>query len=659
MSYDRVLPKPLGLFCDLSSRGIPPRVSSLLGHRIVVEGLNRPSRDQHGRQLSTPSGTPPSSIPTARCQGPDFGPSKEHALHKAPESIPIPLSGNLASSGTVLEASRNHRAASAGSSKSTSSRDSSVLFCLCQPDPKIPRPRNAFILFRQHFQAAVVAQNPGLANPEISKIIGEKWRNLPVESKQDWKNLAEEEKARHQQQYPDYRYQPRRYGRKGSNAGAASSGISNNPTGASVCNRCGGRVMNAPPTPIVSIVSSTQRQGCSAPPHINKQPSADAKSSRKRARSVSPLHSHLKQNQGTTAPTPHQDKDGLFSPDMKRGRWCPIRQNFSSCSTYSQRSSSYPRLETLHLKGQNSTESPRPFRTSSFSKPVQDPRLVLPPLQTLPSTNQSSQSQVKTLVMTIPFLNKIKVLSKISPPFSTSMSAQSCQGAVIAVEGQDHLSVQCVLEYLKNVLSSRDGQIVHIFEGPDPASPEVPTKAEETRDATVQYLKTISKWHKISEDILRFINNSSTISNHQSHSLIPSRENSPTFCSLEKRGWFPENRTSQPSDSIFRIALVPQYQLSTADAHACTTPINDAYAPIDHWQWMASLWRGCVGPDVTICIRDCEKEELETYGEGNPVEIRLEDTRTLVVRRRTNSEKSIEEKALRRIGFEVGEFIRR
>jgi HMG box factor len=49
----------------------------------------------------------------------------------------------------------------------------------------------AFILYRQHYQAAVVAQNPGLANPEISKIIGEQWRKLPQATKDEWKNLAE------------------------------------------------------------------------------------------------------------------------------------------------------------------------------------------------------------------------------------------------------------------------------------------------------------------------------------------------------------------------------------------------------------------------------------------------------------------------------------
>jgi HMG box factor len=49
----------------------------------------------------------------------------------------------------------------------------------------------AFILYRQHHQAAVVAQHPGLPNPEISKILGEQWRNLPAQTKAKWQALAE------------------------------------------------------------------------------------------------------------------------------------------------------------------------------------------------------------------------------------------------------------------------------------------------------------------------------------------------------------------------------------------------------------------------------------------------------------------------------------
>ncbi|CCC13644.1 hypothetical protein SMACR_07212 [Sordaria macrospora] len=93
------------------------------------------------------------------------------------------------------------------------------LICLCTPAPKVPRPRNAFILYRQHHQARVVSENPGLTNPEISKIIGEKWRAESDLHKEEWKQLAEEEKLHHQRKYPEYKYQPRR----GNKHSAASS----------------------------------------------------------------------------------------------------------------------------------------------------------------------------------------------------------------------------------------------------------------------------------------------------------------------------------------------------------------------------------------------------------------------------------------------------
>jgi hypothetical protein len=58
----------------------------------------------------------------------------------------------------------------------------------------------AFILYRQHQQAAVVAQYPGLPNPEISKIIGEQWQSLGADSKNEWKALAEVHKDIMEQQ---------------------------------------------------------------------------------------------------------------------------------------------------------------------------------------------------------------------------------------------------------------------------------------------------------------------------------------------------------------------------------------------------------------------------------------------------------------------------
>ncbi|KAL4821103.1 hypothetical protein BDW67DRAFT_180649 [Aspergillus spinulosporus] len=75
---------------------------------------------------------------------------------------------------------------------------------------KIPRPPNAFILYRQHHYPKVKEARPDLSNNEISVIIGKKWRAEPEEAKLHFKSLAEEFKRKHAEEYPDYQYTPRK-----------------------------------------------------------------------------------------------------------------------------------------------------------------------------------------------------------------------------------------------------------------------------------------------------------------------------------------------------------------------------------------------------------------------------------------------------------------
>lgn len=101
----------------------------------------------------------------------------------------------------------------------------------------------------------MVQQNPGLANPDISKIIGEQWRDEPEDRKNQWKLLAEEEKQRHQRQYPDYRYQPRRGNKSGSSQPPRPPlAPGEDPTR---CSKCGGRYIATPRTPSTPFVTPT------------------------------------------------------------------------------------------------------------------------------------------------------------------------------------------------------------------------------------------------------------------------------------------------------------------------------------------------------------------------------------------------------------------
>lgn len=51
-------------------------------------------------------------------------------------------------------------------------------------------------------------------NPDVSRELGRRWRDLSPQQKEYWNKLAEEEKKNHAEKYPGYRYIPRRFGKK-------------------------------------------------------------------------------------------------------------------------------------------------------------------------------------------------------------------------------------------------------------------------------------------------------------------------------------------------------------------------------------------------------------------------------------------------------------
>ncbi|OJD23573.1 hypothetical protein ACJ73_05072 [Blastomyces percursus] len=693
MSWDRVLPKPPALHYDPTRRDFPTRTSTPVDHQIMIEKFSQiADKESCHQSVGLESRALAASFLGAPIPSPETS-----MLAEVPPLI-SPIARKRPCSLITFEAARQERSASSSSSKSTSSKESySLQFCLCQPDPKIPRPRNAFILFRQHFQASVVAQNPGLANPEISKIIGEKWRTLPTESKQEWKNLAEEEKARHQQQYPDYRYQPRRYGRNGTNSAGNSSGISNNPTGASVCNRCGGRVMNPPSTPNTPFTSSGPSPVSSTSSSSQLIQPAQRNFQRRRSRDdiglPSPIHVTASMDRRVAVRSQLREELIPLPPDVKRRRfngngiYVPVGRDMSPEYPYSPRSTSLPRPDSFYPRAPYSSGVPpsgRPYRHGSTQQPPLDPSLTLPPLQTM-SLSQQNQTNAEAKVMNISYLSKIKVLARISPPVKSCVSRESLirRGALVAVEGQGQESIQQMIQHLETTLLTDGKNVVRIFKGPEPTTQQFNgDKSGDSPDPTVQYLETISAWHTVSKEIVSFINGMSESSSLPTgleepasgispRSIVPKTAQlrisspdefsspsaptpapTPTSVSVPATASLPAE-----SESPFCIALVPGYQLTTADLHACSTPINDSYTPTDHWQWMASLWRGCAGPDVTVLIRDCDKEELDKSG-GNLVE-NFEEARTLVVRRLANSAQGIEGKALREVAFEVENFLRK
>jgi len=306
-----------------------------------------------------------------------------------------------------------------------------------------------------------------------------------------------------------------------------------------------------------------------------------------------------------------------------------------------------------------------PARLNTF-----DESLRLPPLQTqtmnpsAPSTqrpelqvdNRESQARsIEAMVMTIPYINKIKVLSKISPPLASpgpTSPAHEVRGAVIAIEGQDRSLVTEVGALILDHLSAEPSFAVKSWSasasspkkqitptpdtemtGADTSIPSPPASADSgDQEPFIQYLSTISEWHKKSQDIIKYITTAPSLPTTET-TAAPSGTRSPR---------------------LLPIAVLSQgFSLAISDAFALRIPINDSYAPVDHWQWMATLWRGIVGPDLTVLVKRVrDRDELDRVG---GVEIRA-DCAAVVVR--VPETGSMDEKTARRLGFEVLEFIR-
>ncbi|KAH9826946.1 high-mobility group non-histone chromatin protein [Teratosphaeria destructans] len=602
------------------------------------------------------------------------------------------------------------------------SGNSSIHVCICQPDPKIPRPRNAFILYRQHHQAQVVAQNPGLANPEISKIIGEQWQNQAPDVKNKWKALAEEEKLRHQQQYPTYRYQPKRNGRRNSLTADPLTGEKTK------CNKCGGRTILAPNTPF----SGASSLGPS-PTHAPLTPSSSAITPVSRTLPVlrdlnlhSPAAHRMgrQQSQSTMSPRhsghyDERDDVGPLSPGAKRRRVNgdrpqplahPVPPRYGAGPQtgpvgpgtpfpFGPAPSSHPyppaivRRESLPgLRGMVSPPGPmapppRPgpgYQQHRMSQGhlQHDRSLTLPPLQTGSVSGPSGAAAIagsgKTAeeqIMSMAFQYKVKVLGQVAPPAPKDGTPR---GPLVAIEGDSAAAVAGLGKWLHDELRKGDDLSVRLFDGPD-----VSANSEDKPMRQCHLLA--AEWLAKSDEIVSAISykpvdtpTDTTMSDSlltkepaQSHRDIdenyddgedgsnkdiktsephapPRPPKTPTIdrMDLDKTSFTPHTKP---------VGIIANFSLHASNVFACRIPIgpHDPYSPSDHWQWTATQWRGVIGPDLTIFVRDAAVGET-----GKPtVEMSAEGT-LFVVKRVSGEGGELEASTLRRLGFEVSEWVR-
>ncbi|TPX54469.1 hypothetical protein PhCBS80983_g05924 [Powellomyces hirtus] len=75
---------------------------------------------------------------------------------------------------------------------------------------RIPRPLNPFIIYRRETHPEVVRSHEGIANHDVSKIIGQMWADEPTYVKRIYQDRSDEGKFLHEVKHPGYRFTPRK-----------------------------------------------------------------------------------------------------------------------------------------------------------------------------------------------------------------------------------------------------------------------------------------------------------------------------------------------------------------------------------------------------------------------------------------------------------------
>ena len=133
ISWYRVLPKPTALLHDHFHDPFAAQNNSLLHHHIASHKSSKaPSNTSPGRRITVPS-IAYSEIPKSSL-----------SIHSPPRDSLVPIGNAYTDECPVIR----KRTASLmegdvqSPDRSSQKEQSGNQFCLCQPDPKIPRPRN-------------------------------------------------------------------------------------------------------------------------------------------------------------------------------------------------------------------------------------------------------------------------------------------------------------------------------------------------------------------------------------------------------------------------------------------------------------------------------------------------------------------------------------
>jgi HMG box factor len=151
----RVLPKPPTLLHEHFNDPFPRRNSSLLQHHITSDkSFGSVSDSIAGRRITIPS--------IAYSEIPRPSPRIDSPVRNSTVSIGSDYTGDA-----PVSRKRTASLMEDGRDPSPHSEETSNQFCLCQPDPKIPRPRNGTCSFPFICLCKALHAECGICNKEL------------------------------------------------------------------------------------------------------------------------------------------------------------------------------------------------------------------------------------------------------------------------------------------------------------------------------------------------------------------------------------------------------------------------------------------------------------------------------------------------------------
>lgn len=338
-----------------------------------------------------------------------------------------------------------------------------------------------------------------------------------------------------------------------------------------------------------------------------------------------------------------------------------------------------------------------PVPTSVYSSgPGFDDSLRLPPLQTRipgsPSMNSTASrviattttqhagigaaeasQQVSSRRQSLPrsqspqWLFRREMLCAISPPLKPPAPGSppfEVRGPIIALEGASQSALKQVTAAVEKALAISGECAVKIWSGHDS---QFRDGAESFQTPVAKFQARMLEWHRTSQELVEYITHPPLANFRKSLDTLGPDSRSTTLSPASGSSATNTVGTTTPIDGhtpspiILPVAVLSNgYSLTVADREAAALDIADAYGREDHWRWVATMWRGIVGPDLTIYVKQCTEYELRAsqvveWAQACVLVVRVPDGKP---NGDGDSLRVVDEKLERRLGFEIMEWVR-